>query len=241
MLREIHTLYGNTALGYVWVLVQDSFGIMVFWGLRLVVHAKAPHGMSTLTYLVIGFGIWGIVTKTLSKCMTAVDGNRALLTFPQVSPLDIMIARAMVVFATEVVCACILLGIGAAFGFSIMLQDLGLLLFCLFFASLLGLGLGMTLAALGSYWAALHHIVPMILRVLFFASGIFFSVTSFSTKIGEFLLWNPILQLIEMARSSMSSGYMATYTDPLYILYLTMALLSIGLLLERYVRRRLQE
>ena len=80
-LREVHTLYGGKSLGYLWAIFQTAFAVAVFWVIRHFAHAAAPHGMTVLTYLVSGFGIWNIIAQNLSKCMAAIDGNRALLTF----------------------------------------------------------------------------------------------------------------------------------------------------------------
>ena len=240
ILREVHTLYGHTSLGYLWALIQGAFGIAVIWGLRSLLGGRAPHGMSELAYLVMGFCIWNIVSQTWSKCMAAVDGNRALLTFAQVTPLDIMLARAMVVWNTNVLNACILLGIGAMFGHQVSIVDLPMLLVSLILAGFLGLGLGMLFGALAVYMPTLHTLVPMAMRILFFTSGVFFSVTRFTKKVGDFLLLNPIMQLIEMARSSLCPDYMLIYIDVGYVLCVVGALFPLGLLLERYIRRRQQ-
>lgn len=60
MLREIHTINGNSKLGYLWVLIQSVFGIAVFWALRTYMGAHAPGGMSMALFLAIGFGLWSI-------------------------------------------------------------------------------------------------------------------------------------------------------------------------------------
>ena len=240
ILREVHTLYGHTSLGYLWALIQGAFSIAVIWALRTLLGSRAPHGMSELTYLVVGFCVWNIVSQTWNKCMAAVDGNRALLTFAQVTPLDIMAARAAVVWCTCVLNACILLGIGAVFGHRVLIADLPMLLLSLALAGLLGLGLGLLFGALAVYLKALYNLVPMVTQVLFFASGIFFSVTIFAKKVGDFLLLNPIMQLIEMTRSSLCPGYMNTYIDVEYVLSCVAVLFPLGLLLERYTRRKQQ-
>ena len=213
---------------------------MVFWGLRTFMQARAPHGMTVLCYLVCGFLIWNITTQILTKAMHAIDGNRNLLTFPQVFPLDVILARAVVVIATQVVSMSIILGIGAMCGYGVTVSNLGLLLTALLMAVCFGLGCGAMLSALAAYMPALHNIVPMVLRILFFASGVFFSVSMFSHRVGEWLLLNPIMQIIEMARTAMSQGYISPYFDVEYLLFVNLAVLSTGLLLERFIRRRLQ-
>lgn len=240
VLREVHTLYGHTSLGYLWAVIQTAFGIAVFWGLRILMHARAPHGMTVLTYLVCGFMTWNIVTQTLSKCMNAIDGNRNLLTFPQVFPLDIMLARGIVVCTTQIVSMSIILGIGALFGYGVTISNVGMLLSALLLSLTFGLGCGTILSTLAAYMPALHNIVPLVLRILFFASGVFFSVNMFSHRVGEWLLLNPIMQCIEMARAAMSNGYVSPYVDVEYLIQVNLYILTVGLLLERFIRRRLQ-
>lgn len=240
ILREVHTIYGHTSLGYLWVVIQTAFGIGVFWCLRIFIHARAPHGMTLLTYLVCGFIIWNIVTQTLTKCMNAIDGNRALLTFPQVFPLDIMLARGIVVCATQVVSMSVILGVGELFGYGVTISNMGLLLAALLLALAFGLGCGTILSALMVYLPALSNLTPLILRILFFISGIFFSVSVFSSRVGSWLLLNPIMQIIEMARTAMSNGYVSPFFDVEYLLQINLCILTLGLLLERFIRRRLQ-
>lgn len=197
--------------------------------------------MTVLTYLVAGFGVWNIISQNLSKCMAAIDGNRALLTFPQVTPLDIMLARCLVVTATQIVSMSIILGGGTLFGYKVAVSSVGLLIICILLATLLGLGLGALLGSLALYLPALQQIVPMIMRILFFASGIFYSVSAFSHRVGDFLMLNPIMQLIELVRMALANGYVSLYADFWYVVQVTLGSLFLGLLLERYVRRRVTQ
>ena len=240
-LREVHTLYGGKSLGYLWAIFQTAFGVAVFWAVRYFAHAAAPHGMTIIAYLVSCFVICNITTQNLGKCMAAIDGNRALLTFPQVTPLDIMLARCLVVTATQVVSMSIILGCGVLFGYTLQIANLGMLIYAIFLASLLGLGLGATLGSLAFYIPALHQVIPMLMRLLFFASGVFYSVSSFSHRVGDFLMLNPIMQLIEIVRISLSNSYVSPYADIWYVTQVTFTLLFLGMLLERYVRRKVTQ
>lgn len=240
-LREVHTLYGGKSLGYLWAVFQTAFSVAVFWAIRYFANVPAPHGMTMLTYLVSGFGVWNIVNQILGKCMAAIDGNRALLTFPQVTPLDIMLGRCLVVTATQIISMGILLFCGTLFGYSVTISSVGLLIACVLLAALLGLGMGALVGSLAVYLPALQQITPMFMRILFFTSGIFYSVSSLSHGVGEFLMLNPIMQLIELMRMSLANGYVSIYADFLYVVLVTSGALFLGLLLERYVRRRVTQ
>ena len=240
MLREIHTINGNSKLGYLWVLIQSVFGIAVFWGVRHFMGAtQAPHGMGMAMFLAIGFGVWNIFSTTINRCMTAVSGNKALLTFPQVTELDVMISRTLVTTATQLLVTMLI--ISAAWlmlGEPFVLGSLPLLLTLIVVVPLMSLGFGLILSSLAVYVPALEKLVPMILRILFFVSGVFFSISLFSQSLTSVLLWNPVLHAVELCREAMHAPYVVQGISLSYLLLVTLSVCTIGGLLERYVRSR---
>ena len=167
-MREVHTLYGNTRLGYLWAIIQTAFNIAIFWGMREFVGAHAPHGMSMAVFMLCGFIPWYMFSDTAVRCMTAVRANQALLTFPQVTELDLMIARLIVVWGTQLLCAGILLSIAAALGEPVELRHPESLAATLFVAPLLGWGVGLVFASLARFWSTLERLVPILMRILLF-------------------------------------------------------------------------
>lgn len=240
ILREVHTLYGSSRLGYLWAVIQTVAGIGIFWGIRTIAGSRAPHGMSILIFLLAGFGLWTMFSKTLSKCMSAVNGNKALLTFPQVTPLDLMLSRMIVVWGTQLFSGCVIAGAALFSGISIYVSNWTGLFAAVLLTPLLGFGCGILCASLAVFWPTLEKIIPMVLRILFFASGIFFSVSAFPKSIADILLLNPVMQLIEMLRQSLSRGYVAPTYDYFYIVTFCVISLCLGGLLERYARKRIE-
>lgn len=238
ILREVHTIYGDARLGYLWVLIQSVFGIGIFWAVRVFMHASNPHGMPIAVFLIIGFGVWYVISDSISKCMSAVRSNQSLLTFPQVTELDVMVSRVLLICVTQLVVTVLLLGMALAAGIKVSVFSTGLLLSCMALIPVFGLGCGALLSALAVFWPALDRIVPLVMRLLFFVSGAFFSVSSFSTDIAAVLSYNPILQLIELSRCAFSFSYPRSELSLSYTAFVSLAVLSAGLLLERYVRSR---
>lgn len=238
VMREVHTLYGNTRLGYLWAVIQTGFNIAVFWIFREFLGAHAPHGMSMSIFLLCGFIPWYIFNDTVSRCMKAVAANQPLLTFPQVTELDLMLARLVVVWGTQLVCASMLLGIAAALGQHIGLRHPASLAATICMAPLLGLGVGLVFASLARLWSTLDRLVPILMRFLFFASGLFFQVSELPARFSSPLMYNPVAQIIEWQRY----GFSASCAPPLfsigYIVVWCLLSLCLGLLLERYVRGR---
>lgn len=240
MLREIHTINGNSKLGYLWVLIQSVFSIGVFWAVRHYMGAgQAPHGMGMAMFLAIGFGVWNIFSNTISRCMTAVSGNKGLLTFPQVTELDVMIARTLVTTATQILVTALIIGAGALLlEEPFMLGSLSLLLMLVVLVPLLSLGFGLVLSSLAVFVPALDKVVPMILRILFFVSGIFFSISIFSQSLSEYLLWNPVMHAVELCREAMHAPYVVPGVSLSYLCLIALTMCALGGFLERYVRSR---
>ena len=240
MLREIHTINGSSKLGYLWVLIQSTFGVAVFWGVRHFMGAtQAPHGIGMAMFLAIGFGVWNIFSDVIARCMTAVSGNKALLTFPQVTELDVMIARTLVTTATQILVTLIIIaGAWIFLGEPFVLGSLPLLLTLIVVVPLMSLGFGLVLSSLAVFIPALEKLVPMVLRIMFFVSGVFFSIAIFSQSLTSILLWNPVLHAVELCREAMHAPYAIQGLNLQYLLLVTLMVCTIGGLLERYVRSR---
>lgn len=238
VLREVHTLYGNTRLGYLWAIIQTAFGIGVFWGMRAVMGAHAPHGMGMVVFLLCGFIPWYIFSDTVSRCMAAVRANQALLTFPQVTELDLMLARIVVVWGTQLVSALVILFLAWVGGQAMVLRHPSSVVAALFAAPCLGLGVGLTCAALARFWPTLDKLVPMLMRILFFTSGIFFSASSFPARIAHSMLLNPMMQIIEWQRYGFSASSQAPLYNVTYIGAWCVVTLCLGMLFERFARGR---
>ncbi len=238
MLREVHTINGNSKLGYLWVLVQSVFSIAVFWALRAFMNAHAPHGMSMPLFLALGFGVWSVFNGGINKTMSAVSGNKGLLTFPQVTELDVMVARILVLTATQIVVTAIIIAASVLLGYVFRPGDCLLALVVMVLIPLCALGLGMIVSSLAVFVPVLEKIVPMIMRILFFVSGVFFSVDRFPQYISEVLMWNPILQAVELMRVSLHQGYNVMGLSFDYLVVFTVCALGVGCFLERYVRSR---
>ena len=238
MMREVHTIYGTSRLGYLWALIDTMTAVVIFWALRTVMGFQPPHGMPILFFLLAGFCLFNIFRGTVNKCMSAVAGNKALLTFPQVTPLDLMVGRMVVLWGKELVSAFILIMIAALFGVYFSVSNFAVFVFTLLIPALLGLGVGMICHAINVYFPVTEKIVNILLRIMFFTSGVFFSISRFPSYVMDYVWWNPMIQIIEMCRMSISSGYRAMPYSVFYLCACTAICLCLGLLLERHVRGR---
>ena len=241
ILRETKTLFGKHKLGYLWALINASFTLVIFWGIRELAGATAPAGMSTPVFLIGGFVPWFIFSETVTGAMNGISGNRALLAYPQVFPVDILVARSLLHGALYTCVMVFMLSTAYFIGYAVPLHDPAAMLISLLLSSFLGFGIGAIASALTLMWPTTSLVVPMLLRVLFFTSGLFFSVEFAPVSVREILFYNPLSHLIELQRNGMSEGYESHFIYLPYVIGFVLLSLSLGLLLERYSRQFMSE
>jgi capsular polysaccharide transport system permease protein len=239
MLRETKTLFGKHKLGYLWAVINASFQIGVFWAIREFAGFQSPHGMSTPVFLLCGFVPWFIFNHGLSNGMSAIWANRSLLTYPQVFPLDPLVARVALQCAMQAVVFILLLFVALVTGHQVTLVDPLALFVTFVLATMLAFGGATLCSGLNLMWPTTSQLVPMLIRALFFTSGLFFSVSDLPEKARNFLFYNPLTHLLEYARSAFVDGYGAHYIDLPYAFGFALVFLVVGLLIERYARRYL--
>ena len=237
-LRELQTIHGHTSIGYLWEIFKSAFGVTVFWGIRAVSGFHTTTGMHVLLFLVVGFIPLNIFSDILSRGMRAISGNFNLLTFPHVSPLDLSISCALVTFVTEVTIMGLFLGGMLLLKIEVTLIDPISFGFGLIGLFLFSLGLSLTLAALNLYLPLIKEVLPMVLRVSFFCSGVFYSPIEMSRIAGDWIMWNPLSNYIELLRGAFTGPTPSEYVKMDFIIAITLIFLSSGLLLERYTRKK---
>ncbi|MBN1141009.1 MAG: ABC transporter permease [Deltaproteobacteria bacterium] len=238
MLRETKTLFGRHKLGYLWAPIQVAYNIAIFWVIRDLAGFQPPPGLSTATFLIGGFIPFYLFSEAVGGNLNAVGGNRALLTYPQVLPLDLLAARTLLNGAMYLCVMLILLIAAYGLGYRVTAPNPELILAALSLTLLLGFGLGCLCSALNLMWPTTGRIVPMVVRLLFYVSGLFFSVEASPAYLKNILFYNPLSHLIEWLRDGFS-GYASPFVDPPYVVGFTLAATALGLLLERYSRRYL--
>ena len=239
-LRETRTRFGQHQLGYLWAMLEPMFWILTFWGLFAIVDRDTPMGMEVISFLATGVIPYELATKTADRVSLSVEGNRALLFYPHVHPLDLVFARGGLEVATYLVVFVTILGGHALAVQHFAVEDALRVLVGLGLAGLFGLALGTVLCALSIINNATQRIKGPVMRPLFWISGLFFTANALPSHIREYFLWNPIFHCVEIVRDGWFTQYHAAYASPGYVLAWTIVLLFIGLTLERRVRARVQ-
>ena len=175
----------------------------------------------------------------MTKTMSAIQGNYQLLTFPQVQVFDLIIARTLLEMATYIIVFTVLVSIISLLGIEpVDIEDPMRLLMGAVLISLLALGIGFAMSALVPLFPVVQFLVGSILiRPLFFISGIFFTADIIPEHIRHYALYNPLLQLSEMMRSAFFREFESEHVNLSYLFGFTLCVLFFGMLLQRALKR----
>lgn len=238
LLREIKTRFGRHRLGYLWAVLGPCAQVVVMMIVFEVLGRLAPPGLDFPVFLITGIVPWHLFNSTVTRSLSAIDSNRALLVYPRVKPLDLVIARSILEVATYVVVLGLLLALAGALGMQAWPDRPLVIIATMLAVSLLGAGIGAAVAAAQAVAPTTQRLVPLTQRPLFFTSGIFFSAEVMPEPLRGWLLFNPLLHANELMRAGFFASYEGRYADPAYLMAWVLGALFTGLLVQRAFRRR---
>ena len=239
ILREAGTRYGRLKIGYLWAFIEPVMFIAILSILFSYFRETSSSPMPQSLFYATGVMPFFLFRDILIRSMTAVQGNSQLLTFPQVQVFDLIIARALLEIATFFIVFTVIVGGIAVFNLEpVHIDDPLQMLKAIIIITLIGLGLGTAFAALLPLFPTIQFLVNSILiRPLFFLSGIFFTADAIPDSIRHYALYNPLLQIGELFRSGFFTTYESSYVDISYLTVFSLCSLFIGLLLQRALKR----
>lgn len=240
ILRETRTRFGAYQLGYLWALLEPALVILTFWGLFKIAHRGSPPGMDVFSFIATGIVPYTLFQSAAMRVSDSIAGNKALLNYPQVLPIDLVIARLLLEAATYAAVFIILMGLHSLWTRDLEIANPVEVIAGFALASLLGTALGLIFCGLAQVVSAVERARYPLMRPLFWISGIFFTVQTLPEHTRKAMLINPMLHITEMIRGGWFESYSSQYADPGYVLQWILYMSLGGLILERWVRRRIE-
>ena len=174
VIRETRTRFGDSTLGYGWALLEPVLHItllsVVF---ALLMHGTPPIGTEFFIFYFTGLIPYHVFAHTSSAMGFAITGNAPLLQLPLVTTFDVILARGLLEFVTDVLVAVLLLLGFAAAGLQSMPADLWMPAAALIVTAALGFGIGFVNAVVTVFFRSWDRLYAQATRALYFCSGIF--------------------------------------------------------------------
>lgn len=233
ILRELQTRFGLYRLGYAWALIEPVSLVLMFGAARSFFATVAPEGIDFILFLFVGIMPWLVFTKGASRLFETTRANRNLFQYQMVKPFDAALARLLLEVQIILVAFALLWVAFSWWGYDMRIDDplMLILLSVLLFAFVLGAGLiGMVLV---SIYPELRNAISIPMRLLFWLSGIFYSVDELPSELHIYLLWNPMLHFLQLSRVAYFDGMNETVCSLQYVIVCSVVALWLGLVMYR--------
>lgn len=240
IIREASGRVDGQWVGAVWTLIEPLAHTMILVTLYGILMGRDSPGVEYAVFFVTGMIPFQLYQNLSNRLMDGIGSNLGLFAYRQVKPIDVMLARAAVEALMIMLVYAFCLSILAWLNYHVAPADplgvIGVNLLLLAF----GTGYGVFVAVLTHDRPRLRATIRMIGLPLYLASGVMFPVDALPRPMIEILLWNPLMQMVELSRHAFLPAYVPTEgVTVLYPLLFTLALNALGLALYWTNRRRL--
>lgn len=239
VLRDLKTRFGKH--GWMWLLLEPALhcGLLLLVFSTLGRHSPLP-GLNAAEFMLSGVIPWLFYQRAASQVAHSLESNRVLLTFAQVTPLDLALSRAAIEFLIMYLVTGLFLFGKWLVGLPVAIADPLSVLYALSVLNLLGFGVGLVVSVGNIYIPGLTRVFSFVNRLVYFISGVFFTLWNTPSVLLPYVDWNPLLHCIQWARFSYF-GMVDDMIKPSIPIVVCAVLLAVGLCGERLSRRMAKE
>lgn len=241
ILREMRTRFGMRRFGFFWMFFEPIAQISLMMALLYFRGRTEMNGIPFPLFLLTGMVPFFLMRGIMFKGMEAVNANRALFAYKQITPFDPIFARAIIeVILSSCVYVLLLLGLGFFFGYDISIHRPLRWVATLFVGVVFSFSLSLLFCMLIEALPDSRSVIRLMSFPLYLLSGVLFPIWVLPQDVLDWLLWNPFLHIIDELRFSVFEHYPEHLGVSLfYPLKLSVVLLFVAMALYRQRRMNL--
>jgi len=239
MLRELTTRFGRENIGFLWIMVEPLlFAVLVGLIWRA---SKGPteYGVDIVAFVVTGYIPLVLFRTTVTRAVGSFIANGSLMYHRQIKILDIIIVRFLVELIGHMMAYLFVALVLGVIGWFPMPYDFGFLILGWLYYAIFVFSVALVIAPLSEINEALEKFIPVTTYIMIPFSGVFFLVGYLSPSAANIALYSPPVHAMEMMRYGVFGPSINPKFDYLYPLKFSLPCMAVGLLLCRFVRKRL--
>lgn len=242
-LRTAVARVSASRLAAFWILFEPvAFTVLLMLAFTFL-RVRHIGGISTAVWIMAGVLSFITFRRAASEAMNAIGRSRSLFTYPQVRPADPVVVNAALEGFVMVLVSIVLLAGATLVGFDVVPADPLAVIEAMAGMWIFGLGYGMVNSVALVVWPPLGAVLSfMLLRPLYLLSGVIIPVTVLPYPYRDWLMMNPLVHGLEMARLGFAPHYRVPPQISIGYLYLwAVVIVFLGLALQVRYRHRLEK
>jgi lipopolysaccharide transport system permease protein len=240
--RQVELRHKGSHLGLAWSFISPllmlGLYVLVFGFIfegRLKPDAAVESRIEYALVVFLGLALHHFVAEVLTSAPGLIAGNPNFVK-KVVFPLELLPAANLGAAGVHLLITLGLVFTGALIGGVPITAGVAWLPVLMVPLLLGALGLSLALASMGVFWRDVVQITQFLVLVLMFASAVFYPVSKIPPAAWDFLRYNPLLLLIEQARSTAFWGQPMNFRHLGYLYAFGFAAYGVGALLFQRLR-----
>jgi len=198
----------QSAFGAVGLLLEPLLYVALWLVLRIAIRGRDIPLMNPVLQFGSGFVLFYLFNKIALRAINGVSRSQRFAELRRVRPLDVLMAGTLVESQVYGTCLVLVLVWAWLAQWQLILADPGMAVIIFSLIVILALGVGTSALVIGHRLPLVKLIVKVLVRrLLFWTSGLFFSIVIIPEYYRPLLLWNPLLHGIELFRHTLVPTY----------------------------------
>lgn len=238
-LRESGTRFGGKRLGILWGVVEPVLHMAIFYLMSIVFGRIGPYSIPYLPFLASGIFPLILMRNCYNRVVSAVDANRALLVFPQITFFDVSLARVLLEYMITTLAVTLTLSAYSWFTGPLGITSLPQVIIAYSYFPVMGMAMGVFFRPLVVAFPFVDTMMTMFMRIIYLSSGVFYTLDRIPAEYRDYLRWNPFAQLLEIERNGLFSRYpmQPGFDNWWYLIFVAALLMVFSRVLERRYER----
>ncbi|GAA2984325.1 ABC-2 type transport system permease protein [Microbacterium terrae] len=244
--RDLKVRYSTSALGYLWSVLDPLVMSAIYWFVFTQIFQRTVGHEPYIVFLITALLPWVWFNTSVSDFTRALKKDARLVRSTAI-PRTIWVNRIVLSKGIEFLCSLPVLAlfvVVAAFSMHPAELNWGLLLIpvAVLVQAVLLVGIGLIVAPLCVLWNDLERTTKLVLRALFYASPVIYSVSDIPAPFDTLVAFNPLAGIFAMYRV----GFFPGEWDPFVMVVgavMSFAILGLGVFvfgrLERHMLKEL--
>ena len=240
LIREMSTRFGNKPGGYIWALLDPVAHVLMLTIIFQAIAHLPPLGTSFTLFFATGYIGYNFYQATTNYLSDALKANKALLSYPNVAPIDTLVSRLFLQLGTMSMVAVVVLGVTISTLHMPITLDWMAILAAILAATLLALGVSLCNTVLFLRSPLYEKLYQIAMKPSFMLSGVFFLPDALPHPFREIIAYNPIVHIVVLFRKGFYPEYRAPTLDLDYLISWIFVCLMGGLTLFTFSTRTLR-
>ncbi|MBA2649814.1 MAG: ABC transporter permease [Legionella sp.] len=227
IIKDIKSRFSGEKLAYCWDLINPLAWIGALIVLFSVIGKQVPIYTDIISFLIPGMLAYILFRNTIKSVMRSRKTSQSILHIQSISSDIVIAAAALVELLNGLVIFLVIVMLNYIFFDKFECNDLLIMVLGYLFAWCSGLAIGSFTAELSNLYPMVEKLLPILLRPLFWFSGVFYTANELPEWLSDLGSMNPLFQSIEMIRDGTFFCYhsrMSIYYQPVLFFMVVLGL-----------------